>query len=71
MARSSGPLLAISSFLMVVLVFVMIATHQENRGFGVLQLAIAICALVAIVSSVVYGLKPSERHRKPHRGRRA
>jgi hypothetical protein len=71
MARSAGPLLAISSILMVVLVIIMIATHQESRGFGVLQLAIAISAFVAIVSSIVYGLKSNERKRKPHGGNRA
>jgi hypothetical protein len=70
MARYSGILLATSSILMVVLVIVMIATHQGNKGFGVLQLAIAACAVIAVVSSIFYGLKRDERDRKPHRSTR-
>ena len=67
MARYSGLLLAISSVLMVVLVIVMIAAHQDNKGFGVLQLAIAMCAVIAVASSIFYGLKRDERDRKPKR----
>lgn len=71
MARHSGLLLAVSSVLMVLLVIIMIATHQENKGFGVLQLGIAVSAVVAVISAIVYGLKPNERDRKSRGGHRA
>jgi hypothetical protein len=56
---------------MVVLVIIMIATHQDNKGFGVLQLAIAVCAIIAVASAIFYGLKRNERDRKPKRSTHA
>jgi apolipoprotein N-acyltransferase len=61
MLKRPGLVLAVSFIAMMVLVVIMIATHQENKGWNELRFALLICACVAVWYSIWYGLTPDSR----------
>jgi hypothetical protein len=58
MIRRPGVVLAISFTIMVVLVIIMVATKQDNEGWGPLRLITTVVAATTVVSGVVFGMSP-------------
>jgi len=66
LVRRPGLMLAVSFAVVIVLVSIMLTTHQENQGWGFLRLAVLIFASLSTVYAIWFGLSPSERD-KSHR----
>jgi len=61
MVRRPGAMLTVSVAIMIVLVVIMLTTHQENLGWGPLRLAVVIFATLSVGYAIWFGLGASER----------
>jgi len=70
MLRRPGVVLAVSFAIMIVLVLVMLITHQENQGWGPLRLAVLVFAGLSIGYAILFGLRPTDGDKSTQRGKR-